>query len=557
MVRQQVMNFFHTRVYEIGHFRWKKWSLGLLLAVLSGVLLGLAFPLTSFFPLAWVAFVPLLVMQRGVPVWRMWFYAFMAGLSFWLVHASWLKVFHPLSLVTATPALALYFSLPFVFMAVFRRRMNNRFPLLQAFLFATLWIGVEYFRSTGFLGFSWGVVGYSQQYFLPVLQIADIGGVWSVSCIVLFANAVIANWLVEGYPIVRKRFLVLAGVLVFVLGYGVFRLTEEPSGPVKRVALVQAFVDPAVDWKQARADATMQKIEEMTIAAGQHEPRPDLVVWSETLSSPSALWYYTHLRKAAAGSSQRAIGEWFMGMPARAGRPVLLTAPHKEFVAYTNEKGLLRHEIESYNAAFLVTETTNIVDRYYKINLVPFGEWFPYKKEFPWIAKILEKTIASDFTPGKRYTAFSMPQGRFGVLICFEDIFGEICRQLVLAGAEYLINTTNDYWSKSIQSQEQHAAMAVLRAVENRRFLVRAANTGVTCVVDPWGRMLQRLPNEETGILHSGISLMRGRGPTFYTLHGDWAGIAGAWACALAGVAGMGVWLTASGRRIKKLILKK
>ncbi len=548
MLRSKIMRFFSEKVFEHARFSWRRFAAGLLVAVLSGVVLGLAFPLTSLFPLAWVALVPLLVMQRGVSGGRMWLYAFVAGLSFWLVHASWLKVFHPLSLVTATPALALYFSLPFVLLSVWRRWLGNKSPLVQAVLFATLWTGIEYFRSTGFLGFSWGVIGYSQHLFLPAIQIADIGGVWLISWVIAFTNAILAGILSEGMSrSSRSRLWLLGGVLLVVLGYGVVRLSEEPGGPVKRVALVQAFVDPALDWRSGRKATTMKRIEEMTIRAALAQPRPDLVVWSETLSSPSALWYYLHARFAPPGNEMRALGEWFAGMPARAGVPVLLTAPHKEIVAYTNEQGVPARELQSYNAAFLVNAKTNIIDRYYKINLVPFGEWFPYKKEFPWVAKILQETIASDFTPGARYTVFSMPQGRFGVMICFEDIFGELCRQLVRAGAEYLVNTTNDYWSKSIQSQEQHAAMAVLRSVENRKYLVRAANTGVTCIVDAWGRMLERLPDEETGILQTEVFLMKDRSPSFYTLHGDWLGIAGAWACALSFLAGLGRRLGAIG----------
>lgn len=551
MLKAGIIRFFSTKVYEQGRLSWRKFFTGLGVSLFCGVVLGLAFPLTNLFPLAWFALVPLLLMQRGVPSWRMWFYAFMAGLAFWLVHASWLKVFHPLSLVTAVPALALYFSLPFAFLAVWRKWIGTRFPLMQAVFFASLWIGIEYFRSTGFLGFSWGVLGYSQHLFLPILQIADIGGVWLVSWVIVFTNCIVASLLANHNPrAFRRQLAVLLSVVLLVALYGVIRLQEKPVGPTKRVALIQAFVDPALDWKPDRVSSTMQRIQEITIRSATTNPRPELVVWSETLSAPSALWYYTYSRSTASGSRLHAIGEWFMGMSARAGVPVLLTAPHKELVTLTNARGLRERELQSYNAAFLVTQETNLVDSYYKINLVPFGEWFPYKKTFPWIAKILQETIASDFTPGRRYTAFSMPQGRFGVMICFEDIFGELCRQLVLSGAEYLINTTNDYWSKSIQSQEQHAAMAVLRAIENRRYLLRAANTGVTCMVDAWGRMVQRLPNEVRGILQTEVNLMRGRGKTLYTLHGDWAGIAGAWACALSGLVGIGSGLTGRVRRL-------
>jgi len=249
-------------------------------------------------------------------------------------------------------------------------------------------------------------------------------------------------------------------------------------------------------------------------------------------------YYFRYLLQTLSGYRDRQIAEWFIGMPARAGKPVLLTAPHRAMAQVTNVSGRMEMEMQSYNAAFLVTPATNVIDSYYKINLVPFGEWFPYDKQFPWLAKILQDTVASDFTPGTRYTVFEDAGAAFSAVICFEDIFGELCRQFILRGADFLVNTTNDYWSKSIQSQEQHAAMAVLRAVENRRYLVRAANTGVTCSIDAWGRMESRLDNHVVDILDVTIPLMRGYGETLYTKHGDYFGILGAYLCGLALIAG-------------------
>ena len=518
---------FERSVCERGRISARRFFTGFLAAVLSGVFLGLAFPLVNIFELAWIALIPLLVMQRGLSTARMWFFAFIAGLSFWLVHASWMYVFHTYALFTAVPALAIYFSLPFLFLSVWQRVSRDRFPYLDPLFFSLCWVGVEYFRSTGFLGYSWGVIGYSQTPFLPVLQIADIAGVWAVSFLVVFANAVFA-YLLRFELLRRKRFLLfsLIAFLGFTLIYGGARLAEEPSGPEYRVQLVQAFVDPALDWGSGSYDETMDKIDAITLRAGQRDG--DLIVWSETLSQPAGMYYYKYLMRAPADNRNRRIAEWFIGMPARAGKPILLTAPHRDMVQVTNDFGMAELQMQSYNAAFLVTPNTNVLDSYYKINLVPFGEWFPFKKQFPWMAKILHDTVASDFTPGTRYTVFKESGASFSAVICFEDIFGELCRQFVRRGAEFLINTTNDYWSKSIQSQEQHARMAVLRAVENRRYLVRAANTGVTCGIDAWGRMQSRLDNHVEDILDVTVPLMRGYGETLYTKHGDYLGIMGA-----------------------------
>jgi apolipoprotein N-acyltransferase len=531
----KLREFFRNRVLPGDGFRWRPFLGGLLLSVCGGILLGLSFPLTNLFPLAWVGFLPILVTVWAGGNRYPWTYGFMAGLAFWLVLASWMHTFHPLSLVTAIPALALYFSIPFLLTAGWEKLFGKFLPGLRPLVFSLLWVGMEYFRSTGFVAYPWGVLGYSQFLFLPAIQIADFFGVWGVSWLVVFTNASLAEYLVRRIagdkPSRREKrlFLVLPGLLVLAgLGYGALRLLETRPPGTYRVALVQAFSDPETEWADDRAAVrTMGKIERLSReAAGRGV---DLVVWSETLSGMRASHYYDIYKDAREDSFMRLVGRWFREMPVRLGVDMLLTAPHRDLVTVPDEKGRMRQEWASYNSAFYADAAGMLRGTYHKISLVPFGEWFPYKKSFPTIGKILERTIASNFTPGKRHTVFRALKAAFAAVICFEDIFGDLCRIFIRDGADFLINTTNDYWSRSIQSQEQHAAFSVMRAVENRRAVVRAANTGVTCLIDAWGRVEKRLPNNVIGVLDGAVALHRDRGLSFYTQHGDWFGILAAW----------------------------
>lgn len=519
----------------------------LLLFVGSGLLLGLAFPTFDLFPLAWFVLAPPVAFALRYGPWRVWLCSFLGGMAYWLSIAYWMHTFHPFALVSAIPVCALYFSLPFLLTALWRKRIP-RLARLAPLVFAVSWLGVEYFRSIGFLAFSWGVLGYSQYRFLPLIQIADLFGVLGVSGVLIIANTVLAVLLDRQEPgrVLRRLTLGAAVIFILVLGYGFLRLTESVPPATKRLALIQGFTDPAQDWRgRETTRETMRKIDLLTRIASMRNAHPDtlprpelpawffrafprfrppgLVIWSETLMARRAMAYWRGLgglppeqlealRKRDPWQSlllQWEMGDWFRNLPARLGVAVLLTAPDQV-------------DGNSHNSAFLVDGSGRLLGEYRKIKLVPFGEHFPY--DIPFIQRILAATIASSFTAGEHFTVFRLHGTPFSVVICFEDIFGDICRIFVRDGAGYLINTTNDYWSRSLKAQIQHFSMSIFRAVENRRYLVRAANTGVTTVIDAWGRVGDSLENNVVGILQTAVPDMSGRGRSLYTAVGDLPG---------------------------------
>ncbi len=497
--------------------------------LLSGLALGFSFPLANIFPLAWVSLVPLFLIFRSDNVSHPRMLVILGGLTFHLFVCFWMKTFHPLSLILVIPYLTIYFILPFVLTKTIFKKLSPKFIGLRPLVFSLIWVGLEYIRSVGFLGFPWGVLGYSQFKFLPIIQIADIGGVFLVSFLIVYFNTSLAEVVGLYFNKVKDRSIYLkkmapVSVLIFLsLIYGFVKLSIDEPAPTYKVAVLQAFVDPSKDWRTAsRSMRTMAKIEKMSTEATNFQP--DLIIWPETLMGKAAMYYHKYYSKMKTDSYYKTIGNWFYNLPAKLNSNMLLTAPERAIVTITNENGRKYQSLASFNSAYYVTADGKFQDKYQKMHLVPFGEWFPYKKTFPIIAKILRSTIASNFTPGKRFVIFKTKSGYFAVLICFEDIFGDLTRLFVKKGATFLINTTNDYWSRSIKSQEQHFAMSIFRAVENRCYLIRAANTGVTAVIDTYGSIKKRLPNYVIDVLYDKIPMIKRDKLTIYTRYGDWFG---------------------------------
>jgi len=210
----------------------------------------------------------------------------------------------------------------------------------------------------------------------------------------------------------------------------------------------------------------------------------------------------------------------FFFQDAREYQPLVLSIPGKTNAfllfgspSYTVEKGKVNH----HNSAYLASLSGEIVGKYDKIHLVPFGEYIPLSNLLFFIGSLGEGI--GDFKSGKEIFNFSLPQGKFGVLICFEIIFPDLCRQFAKKGANFLVTITNDAWFGRTSAPYQHLAIAAFRAVENRVFIARAANTGISAFIDPKGKIVSqsRIFSEET--MSGTIRIMKER--TFYTQYGD------------------------------------
>lgn len=492
---------------------------GLLLSALSGGLLVLAYPKAELGSIAFVALVPLLVALRGVGWRKAAGLGFAAGFIFFLGSLYWVAPtvvrYGGLPWIVATGVLfllaaylALYFAGFTACVAVVRHR-----GIALILSTAALWVLFELLRSHLFSGFPWNLLGHSQYRNLPLIQIADVTGVYGISFVVAAVDAAIANVLIAGQaPRSRVGGLITAGLLVGgALLYGWVERPQVPR-PEMRVALLQGNISYELKWNPAFQDDTLRMYRDLTLA--QAGFRPDLVVWPE-----SAVPFF--LRHDPRRSAIERVA-------AEIRAPLLVGALDRD------------GELDSrYTvSAFLVTPENGISGKHDKIHLVPFGEYVPLKRILFFVNQIVQGAIG-DFTPGTDFTVFSSPAGKFGVSISYEIYFPSKVRRFVQKGAEFLVNITDDAWYGRSAAPYQHLAMVVFRAVENRRYVVRAANTGISAVVAPDGRIISSSVLFERGALTATIG--KNAELTPYARYGDvfaWSVASGAGVALLGTVVG-------------------
>ena len=472
-------------------------------ALVSGCLLALSFPQPGISPLAWFAFVPLLAAAAGLPgkvAFRLGVTAGFAaylGIFYWLniVLVSYGKL--PWFLSGAlTLVLAGYLALYLGVVLWLTRRAEER-GITPVLSFPVLWVAGELIRSYLLTGLPWASLGYSQYRILPLIQISDLTGVYGVSFLVACANVVLYRvWASLRYkkaPYPVAGFLVLLALFTATLGYGFRALNQVEKGGEQRVLLVQGNIPQDVKWDPAFQESTVATYERLS-RKGCQSPGT-LVVWPE-----SALPFYLE------------------GDPAYAARVKKLAVELKSCLV-TGSPALEREgELTRYlNSAFLITPAGKVAGRSDKLHLVPFGEYVPLAPLFPFVNKLVAGI--GDFSPGKAAVPLETPAGKIGVLVCFEGIFPEVARAYVQAGAGMLVNITNDAWFGKSSAPHQHLSMTVFRAVENRVPLVRAANTGISGVIDSKGHIRGMTPLFEEATL--GAQVRRGEAGSFYSRHGD------------------------------------
>jgi len=474
-----------------------------LLALFSGALLALSFPKPGLSLLAWCAFVPLIAAAAGASPRLAFKLGFVAGLAAYAGILYWVNiVMITYGKLPAAVSVTLYLTLvaylalyPGLVLWLTRQGESRGVPALCSF--PVLWVGCELVRSYLLTGFPWADLGYSQYRTLPLIQISDLTGVYGVSFLVAFANMVFYRmwvWLRRQeapYPV--RGFLTLLVLLAATLGYGFNSLNRAESGPPQRVLLVQGNIPQDVKWDPAFEASTVATYERLSRKGCQSGGT--LVVWPE-----SALPFF------------------FQSEPAYAARVRNLAVELKSCLvtgspAFEKEGDLVRY----LNSAFLISPSGAVVGRSDKQHLVPFGEYVPLAALFPFVNKLVAGI--GDFSPGRSAVPLETTGGKIGVLVCFEGIFPEVARAYVRAGAGILVNITNDAWFGSSSAPYQHLSMTVFRAVENRVPLVRAANTGISAVIDSKGHIhgMTRLFVEAT--LQGEVR--RGAGGSFYSRHGD------------------------------------
>jgi apolipoprotein N-acyltransferase len=484
----------------------------LLLSLLSGILLIFSFPNVDLEFFAWFALVPLFYAIEGKNPSRSFYLGYLTGIVSFLGILYWIVVaVHTYGNIPLIPSvlilllLVAYLSL-FTGAFTFLIRLIQMRSGVQTFLFTPfLWVALEYLRSFLLTGFPWANLGYSQYLNLPFIQMADRTGPYGLSFVILLVNAtlyrILRQWPKKIFPL--REASVTAILLLALLIYGYVKMgrvdRQMLQNPPLKIGLVQGDIDQSIKWDKAFQLETLNIYERLSLRLA--EDKPQLIIWPETATP-------------------------FFFQDAKEYQPVVLDVPKKTNAfllfgspSYKIERGRVNH----YNSAYLISPSGEVVGKYDKIHLVPFGEYVPLQDFLFFIGSLGEGI--GDFKSGKKIYNFPLPQGRFGVLICFEIIFPDLCRKFVKQGANFLVTITNDAWFGRTSAPYQHFSMAVFRAVENHVFVVRAANTGITGIVDPKGKILRKGGIFEQEAMNGTIHLSNQK--TFYTLYGDLF----AWAC--------------------------
>ena len=484
-------------------------------AVGSGVLLSLAFPPMNLSFVAWASLVPLLSAFEKTSPRKMlmlgWITGFVHSVSlfYWTTVAMncYGKIPMAISIVLLV-LLAFYLGSYVGLFGWFLGLAKAQTARFSLFLMAPFfWVFLEYARSCLFTGFPWALLGHSQYQNLTLIQICDITGVAGVSFLVVLVNVFLfflLRWLVYLFKKRREtdsvRFPLLEGavtvsVIALVSGYGLVRLDTIRSlmgeSPVLDVALVQGNIDQAQKWDRTNFQRTVRTYETLTEKAAQNHI--DLVVWPET-AVPG--YYVPELQDSTV---VRAIAD-------RTDTAILFGS-----LAYDCEQT----GYQTFNSAFAVFPHEETLFRYDKSHLVPFGEYVPLKPLLPFVDKLVEGI--GEFSPGKKYPVFPISGARCGVLICYEIIFPQYACAYAKQGATVLVNITNDAWFGRTGATYQHLSTAVFRAVETRLPVIRAANTGVSAIIDQTGKINKQTPVFIETLLTGTIPIFRER--TFFVCY--------------------------------------
>jgi apolipoprotein N-acyltransferase len=473
------------------------------LAVLSGLLLFLSFPKYGSGWLAWIAFIPLLfALKKSKTVAQGLLLGFITGvvsyigiiywIAFVIVNYGYLPLHVGIILMLLLACyLGVYISL-FAGCIVYFRERNPLYLTAPV-----LWVCFEHVKSLLLTGFPWENLGYSQYLNTYFIQIADVAGVFGLSFLIVLTNVAI-------FEIINKRSrreYILTAVVCFLLAgvyvYGICRLDQVnkaiQNSPGMEVSLIQGNIDQSIKWSENYQRETMNIYERLSL---KNTPaKGSLIVWPET-AAPFNFQDKNKLRDQIINLSLKT-GSWMVFGS----------------VSSSREKD----NTDYFNSAYLLSPSGEMKGKYDKVHLVPYGEYVPLRDVFPFIKKLTAGM--GDFGTGIGYYPLSMGDKKIGILICYEAILPFAARMYKKRSAELLVNITNDAWFGTTSAPFQHISMAIFRAVETRLYLVRAANTGISGIIDPGGRIIARTNIFQEDALKGYVKFVKM--PTFYARYGD------------------------------------
>ena len=479
-------------------------SRSIFFALLSGVLLFLSFPKFGLGFMAWIAFVPLLIaLQNAVSIRRALFLGWVTGITacvgviYWIAYVIVNYGNLPLYLgVAIMLLLACYLSIYFSLFATGIVYLRKKVPLYLAA--PVLWVCLEYVKSKLFTGFPWENLGYSQFSNIFFIQITDMTGVFGLSFLIILLNVAFFEIITERS---KKSFVLAATVLLIwsgVYGYGVIRINQinqaMKEAPEMDVSLIQGNIDQSIKWNANFQKETIHVYEELSLR--HPAANGGLMVWPET-AVPFNFQDENELQQRVKNLPLKTKSWFIFGS-----------------MSYTAGK----EDTDYFNSAYLLSPQGDTHGKYDKVHLVPYGEYVPLRTLFPFISSLAAGI--GDFAEGKGFYPLTMGERKVGVMICYEGILPEAARMYKNASAELLVNITNDAWFGKTSAPYQHLSMSIFRAVETRLYLVRVANTGVSAIIDPTGKVIARTKIFEKDEIHGRVKFIMI--PTLYARFGDW-----------------------------------
>ncbi len=478
-----------------------------LIAVLSsGFLLYFSYPYYFFGVLSFISLIPMLILfdKNGYGFGSGFRVGYWFGLVFNALVIYWIANNILITALVAVAVNGLQYALFWGLYAF----VNKKYKNISYLLFPFLWVFLEYLREFGSLQFNWTILANTLTYYIPFIQFIEYTGTLSLSFVIVTVN--ILFFLFRKYRrertgeiAVAAAVALLSGLMLWSLFLYFLRSSELQNAPSLRVAVIQPNVDPWEKW-----DVGMEKVSMRTLLSETEKLKKDslaLVVWPETATP-----FYLRTRRAYLDSIFTLLQNSNMH---------LLTGSLD--YRYTGRK---EKKYDIYNSAFFLHTSSEGLQKYDKLKLVPGAEMVPFKNYLGFITKYIDFG-QGDFTPGKRYTVFNVKipgekrlsdgirkieksdKVRISAAICFDSIFPDVFRGFVNSGAEIFVIITNDGWFGLTTGPYQHFQIAVLRAIESRRSIIRSANTGISGFIDPLGRRSKMTELEHKCVIKGEIKI--------------------------------------------------
>lgn len=506
-------------------FKYSRYLIDFALALFSSLLLVASFPKVDLGFLAWIGLLPILIASNGKSLkysFILWFVCglfFFGGVFYWTFAIPKYTVLHHSLLGLYLPPYFAFFGLAIGF-------ISKRWGVTPA-LFAGpfIWVSLEYVRSNlSFMALPWALLAHSQYQYPATIQISSVAGAYGVSFLIVLVNTAVAQMIIGPSPLWRglaglkkvapwtrgSFFLPIATAVLFILalGYGEKTLSGPTERRIIKASVLQGNISQERKANPRRhAPYIMERYADLTRRATLDGP--DLIVWPEA-ATPGFILKDISLHQKMVSTVRESNTYLLVG-----------SSEYAKFTTTLPKEKTMK----SGNTALFFSPEGKILGQYLKIHLVPFGEYIPLEGIIDWPHFIVPSEKKLHEAPGEEYTLFNLKKAKFGVVICWEHVFPDLFRTFVQNGADFMLNITNEGWFGDTAAPHQMLAISVFRAVENRRAIARAANTGISCFIDPHGRITGRVQDNQkkdtfiAGYLTGEIPISDYK--TFYTKHGE------------------------------------